>query len=154
MTFLATSICSFFHHCFLFHSQTSPCFNESTTVQVFENTMEKGEIGHNEQFLLFPQGFLPIEWSFFHLMKKKKFSANFFSLEEFKICCLVKGYILFIHGYYNQRLIIDRLSFSLTVCWKVAIPSRVHPLWLTLGLCYRQHALADQSPHESEHCPI
>ena len=26
----------------------------------FENTVEKGEITHNEQFLLFPQCFLPV----------------------------------------------------------------------------------------------
>ena len=26
----------------------------------FENTVGKGEFAHNEQFLLFPQGFLPI----------------------------------------------------------------------------------------------
>ena len=42
----------------------------------FENTAGKGEIARNEQFLLFPQCFLP---------------ANAFSLEESKICCLVMG---------------------------------------------------------------
>ena len=30
----------------------------------FENTVGKGEIAHNEQFLLFPQCFLPF-WRFF-----------------------------------------------------------------------------------------
>ena len=32
----------------------------------FENTVGKGEIVHNEQFLLFPQCFLPIWRAFFH----------------------------------------------------------------------------------------
>ena len=33
----------------------------------FENTMRKGEIAHNEQFLPFPQCFLPVWITFFHL---------------------------------------------------------------------------------------
>ena len=32
----------------------------------FENTVEKGEIAHYEQFLLFPQYFLPIWRTFYH----------------------------------------------------------------------------------------
>ena len=40
-------------------SQTSNGFYVSA-VQVFENTVGKGEIARNEQFLLFPQCFLPI----------------------------------------------------------------------------------------------
>ena len=40
-------------------SQTSPSFYVSA-VQVFENTVGKGEIARNEQFLLFPQCFLPV----------------------------------------------------------------------------------------------
>ena len=32
----------------------------------FENTVEKGEIAHNEEFLLFPQCFLPIWRTFCH----------------------------------------------------------------------------------------
>ena len=39
--------------------QTSPGVYVSA-VQVLENTVGKGEIAHNEQFHLFPQGFLPI----------------------------------------------------------------------------------------------
>ena len=41
-------------------SQTSPGFYVSV-VQVFENTAGKGEIARNEQFLLFPQCFLPFK---------------------------------------------------------------------------------------------
>ena len=37
--------------------QTSPGFNVSA-VKPFENTVRKGEIARNEQFLLFPQRFL------------------------------------------------------------------------------------------------
>ena len=32
----------------------------------FENTVQKGEIARNEQFLLFPQPFLPIRKTFCH----------------------------------------------------------------------------------------
>ena len=31
-----------------------------SAVQVFENTVGKGEIANNEQFLFFPQCFLPV----------------------------------------------------------------------------------------------
>ena len=51
----------------------------------FENTAGKGEIAHNEQFLLFPQCFLPIYRSL------KLLSANCLSLEESKICHFGKG---------------------------------------------------------------
>ena len=42
-------------------SQTSPGFHKS-----FENTVGKGEVARNEQFLLFPQCFLPIWRTFCH----------------------------------------------------------------------------------------
>ena len=32
----------------------------------FENTVGKGEIAHDEQFLLFPQCFLPFWWTYYH----------------------------------------------------------------------------------------
>ena len=54
----------------------------------FENTVGKGEIAHNKQFLLFPQcfqNFLPFS------SKLKLPSANSLSLEESKICHLGKG---------------------------------------------------------------
>ena len=37
--------------------------------QAFENTVGKGEIAHKEQFLLFPQCFLPVWINFFHFRK-------------------------------------------------------------------------------------
>ena len=40
-------------------SQTSPGFYVSA-VQVFENNVGKGEVAHNEQFLLFPQYFISV----------------------------------------------------------------------------------------------
>ena len=40
-------------------SQTSPDFYVSVQYKSFENTVGKGEIARNEQFLLFPQCFLP-----------------------------------------------------------------------------------------------
>ena len=40
-------------------SQTSPGFYESA-LHVFENTLDKGDIACNKQFLLFPLCFLPV----------------------------------------------------------------------------------------------
>ena len=57
----------------------------------FENTVGKGEIARNEQFLLFPvfsthlENFLPFS-SNLNLL-----SADSFNLEESKICHLGKG---------------------------------------------------------------
>ena len=41
--------------------------NESLFYKSFENTVGKGEIAHNEQFLLFPQCFLPVLRTFCNL---------------------------------------------------------------------------------------
>ena len=53
----------------------------------FENTAGKGEIARNEQYLLFPQCFLPLgELSaIFIKISLKLSSANSFSLEDSKI---------------------------------------------------------------------
>ena len=82
------------------------CFNPfpnkfwlSHVCSTFENTVGKGEIAHNEQFLLYPQCFLPIWRTFCHcdqickLSSANSFfsSANSFSLEVSKICRLGKG---------------------------------------------------------------
>ena len=67
-------------------SQTSPGFYVSAA-QSFENTVGKGEIARYEQFLLFPQCFLPIFGIFPPFLSSLKLSSvNFFSLEESKIC--------------------------------------------------------------------
>ena len=51
--------------------------------------MGKGEIARNEQFLLFPQCFLPIlETTLSFLSNLKLSSAHSFSLEESRICRL------------------------------------------------------------------
>ena len=51
-----------------------------------ENTVRNGEIARNEQFLLFPQCFLPLgKLSTFSLNLKLR-SANALNLEESKIC--------------------------------------------------------------------
>ena len=58
----------------------------------FENTVGKGEIACDEQFLLFPHCFLPVWRTFFHFHGIFKLSpANSFSLEESEICCLRMG---------------------------------------------------------------
>ena len=58
----------------------------------FENTGGKGEIAHNEQFLLFPPVFSTRLDNFLPFSSNLKLtSANSFSLEESKICRLVMG---------------------------------------------------------------
>ena len=58
----------------------------------FENTVGKGEIAQNEQFLLFPPCFLPYLEDFPPFSSKLKLpSANSYSLDESKICRLGKG---------------------------------------------------------------
>ena len=72
-------------------SRTSPSFYVSA-VQSLENTVGKGEIARNEQFLLFPQCFLPVWENFVRFsLNLELSSANSFSLEESKICRLGKG---------------------------------------------------------------
>ena len=74
----------------LTHSHTMTPF-DAPGKHSFENTVGKGEIAHNEQFLLFPQCFLPIWITLSFSSNLKLSSANSFSLEESKICCLVMG---------------------------------------------------------------
>ena len=52
----------------LSRSRTSLCFYMSAVQVFFKNTVGKGEIAHNEQFLLFPQCFPPIwrTFCYFH----------------------------------------------------------------------------------------
>ena len=57
----------------------------------FENTMGKGEIAHNEQFLLIPWSFSTHLMSFLPFSSNLKLFANTLSLEEYKSCCLEKG---------------------------------------------------------------
>ena len=66
-------------------SQTSPsCY--MAVVQIFENTEGKGEIAHNEQFLLFPQCFFTLSENFLPCLScLKLLSANSFSLEVYKL---------------------------------------------------------------------
>ena len=71
------SLCVTFFTCLLYKS--------------FENTVGKGEIVHNEQFLHFPQCFLLVWITFLPFLSYTKVSsANSFSVEESKICCLGK----------------------------------------------------------------
>ena len=72
-------------------SETSLVFTCSQ-YKSFENTVGKGEIARNEQFLLFPQCFLPDWITFCHFHYNLQLSsANSFNLEKSKICCLGKG---------------------------------------------------------------
>ena len=58
----------------------------------FENTVEKGEIAGDEQFLLFPTVFsTSMENHLPFSSNLELLSAKSFSLEESKICCLGKG---------------------------------------------------------------
>ena len=58
----------------------------------FLNSAGKGEIARKEQFLLFPQRFLPLWKKFPHFLSNLKLmSVNFITLEESRICRLVMG---------------------------------------------------------------
>ena len=57
----------------------------------FKNTVGKGEIAHNEQFLLFPTVFSTVMENSLPFSSNLKFSsANSFSLDESNICHLGK----------------------------------------------------------------
>ena len=79
------------HGLLLTLSQTRPGFT-CLLHKSFENTEAKGEIAHNEQFLLFPQCFSTRLEKFVPLSSDLKLSStNSFSLKESKICRLGKG---------------------------------------------------------------
>ena len=62
----------------------------------FENTVGKGEIARNEQFLLFPRCFQKFWLNFLPISSNLILSsANSFSLEESSIYRLGKGYTLY-----------------------------------------------------------
>ena len=56
-----------------------------------ENTVGKGEIAHNQQFLLFPQCFSTKLGELSPLSSYLKLSSANFNLEEYKIGYLGKG---------------------------------------------------------------
>ena len=60
-------------------------------IKSFENTVRKGEMARNEQFLIFPQCFLLSENFTPFPSNLELSSANSFSYEESKICHLGKG---------------------------------------------------------------
>ena len=72
-------------------SQICPVFT-CLQYKSFENTVRKGEIARNEQFLLFPQYLLSIWRTFMPFSPNlKSSSANSFRSKESKICRLEKG---------------------------------------------------------------
>ena len=73
-------------------SQTSPCFYVST-VQSFENTVGKKEIACNQQFLTFPQCFLPIWRVAHHLHEIRNCRLQTFSVERVSNLLFRKGLI-------------------------------------------------------------
>ena len=74
-------------------SQTSPgLWEQCLQNKSFENTVGKGEIARNEQFLLFPTVFSTHLENFVPFLSNLKLlSAHSFNLEESKIYCLGKG---------------------------------------------------------------
>ena len=58
-----------------------------------ENTVGKGEIARNEQFLLFPPCFLPIWKTYCSFLTAEISSSDSLRLEESKICRLGKVYM-------------------------------------------------------------
>ena len=71
-------------------SQTSPGLCVSA-VKSFENTVGKGEIAFNEQFLLFPVFSTVLENFQSFSSNLKLMSPNFFILEKSEICHFGKG---------------------------------------------------------------
>ena len=83
----------------------------------FENTLGKGEIARNEQFLLFPQCFPTCLDNFLSFSSNLKLSsANSFSFEESKICRLVNGQVNILHAkeaeYPLIQLFVTQSGFS------------------------------------------
>ena len=73
-------------------SQTSPCFYVSAAeVSKFENTVGKGEIAHNEQFLLFPQCFLSGWRTLCHLHQIWNCYLQNLSVCRFNMTCIWKS---------------------------------------------------------------
>ena len=69
-----------------------PWFLHVCSTSLLENTVGKGEIAHNERFLLFPTMFSTLSEKFLPFSSNLKLSsANSFNLEESKICRLGKG---------------------------------------------------------------
>ena len=72
--------------------RNKPWFLRVRSSSLFEDTAGIGEIARNEKLLLFPRSFLPFWIIFYNFSSSSKLSsANSFSLEESKICCLEKG---------------------------------------------------------------
>ena len=78
---------------FFFHSLKQALVFTCLQYKPFENTVGKGKIAPNEQFLLFPHSvFYPFgELSTIFMKLKKLLSANSTCLEEKKICRLEKS---------------------------------------------------------------
>ena len=71
-------------------SQTSPCFFMFLQDKSFENTVGKGEIARNEQFLLFPQCFYPSRDFSPFSVNLELLPESCFIFGELKICRLGK----------------------------------------------------------------
>ena len=64
-----------------------PCFFSVSAVQVFE----KGEIAHNEHFLLFPLRFIPFARIFYYFSQIYNCRLQTLSVWKSKICHFGKG---------------------------------------------------------------
>ena len=86
----------------------------------FENTVGKGEIAHNEQFLLFPRCFLPVWRTFLPFsLNLKLSSATSPDLEKFNICRLAayNKNIVAVSG--CERKQISQVSFFLITLYNL-----------------------------------
>ena len=85
------SFCIRQHKCDLTLSQTSPDFTYLQSESI-KNTVGKGEIARNKQFLLFPQCFLSVGRTICHFHQFLNCRLQTLSVwEESKICRLGKG---------------------------------------------------------------
>ena len=78
-----------------------PWFSCVCSTSLFENTAGKGEIACNEQFLLFPQCFLPIWKTFFYFHQIQNYRLQTFSFWRVENLPFGKGLIL------SKREILD-----------------------------------------------
>ena len=110
-------------------SQTSPGSYVSA-LQLFENTVRKGEIAHKEQFLLFPHCFLSVWRTFYHFQqirncrlqtvweRVKKLKSNSRYSRFIYHCCTSTSKYLLAFKYLNTSVNISYEENLWKHCWK------------------------------------
>ena len=83
-----------YQHIILFnHFPNKLRFSHVCSTSLLKTLWGKGEIARNEQFLLFPQCFLPVWRTFCHFYQIRNCRLQSFSVRKSKMCRLGKGYL-------------------------------------------------------------